>query len=48
MELTEDKPMMTYKYTFRDGHIEYQEHLSKELKEKLEEEHGKLILKSEV
>jgi len=39
---------MIYKYIFSDGHEEYREHLSKELKEKLEEEHGKLILKSEV
>lgn len=48
MELTEGKPRMTYKYVFSDGHEEYREHLSKELKEKLEVEHGKLILKSEV
>jgi hypothetical protein len=46
MELTNDTPQMTYKYVFEDGHIEYAEHLNN--KEELEQEHGKLLIKSEV
>ena len=48
MELTEERPEMTYKYIFTDGHEEYSEHLGTERKEELERDHGKLIIKREV
>ena len=36
-----------YRYIFRDGYTEYSKHLGVEVKEELEEIHGKLILKTE-
>ena len=48
MELTEERPKMTYKYVFNDGYTVYEEYLGIERKEEIEQDHGKLIEKSGV
>lgn len=48
MELTEERPMRMYKYVFSDGYTVYEEHLGVKRKEEMEQDHGKLMEKSEV